>query len=106
MGQGYKHDNLDAAPENIKKMARISSGYNEARAELHELEHELSYCTITAPISGYVIKIQNTLYGMANIGMEPFSPSLPLHSPQSSILLRFQPSVRLMTMVWYTWKPR
>ena len=68
MGQGYKHDNLDAAPENIKKMARISSGYNEARAELHELEHELSYCTITAPISGYVIKIQNTLYGMAKMG--------------------------------------
>ena len=68
MGQGYKHDNLDAAPENIKKMARISSGYNEARAELHELEHELSYCTITAPISGYVIKIQNTLYGMAKQG--------------------------------------
>ena len=68
MGQGYKHDNLDAAPENIKKMARISSGYNEARAELHELEHELSYCTITAPISGYVIKIQNTLYGMAQPG--------------------------------------
>ena len=68
MGQGYKHDNLDAAPENIKKMARISSGYNEARAELHELEHELSYCTITAPISGAVIKIQNTLYGMAKPG--------------------------------------
>ena len=68
MGQGYKHDNLDAAPENIKKMARISSGYNEARAELHELEHELSYCTITAPISGYVIKIQNTLYGMTKPG--------------------------------------
>ena len=59
MGQGYKHDHLDAAPENIKKMARISSGYNEARA---------SYCTITAPISGYVIKIQNTLYGMAKQG--------------------------------------
>jgi len=68
MGQGYKHDNLDAAPENIRKMARISSGYNEAKAELHELEHELSYCTITAPISGYVVKIQNTLYGMAQPG--------------------------------------
>ena len=68
MGQGYKHDNLDAAPENIKKMARISSGYNEAKAELHALEYELSYCTITAPISGYVIKIQNTLYGMAKPG--------------------------------------
>ena len=68
MGQGYKHDHLDAAQENIKKMARISSGYNEARAELHELEHELSYCTITAPISGADIKIQNTLYGIAQPG--------------------------------------
>jgi RND family efflux transporter MFP subunit len=68
MGQGYKHDNLDAAPDKIKQMARISSGYNEARAELHELEHELSYCTITAPISGAVIKIQNTLYGIAQPG--------------------------------------
>ena len=73
MGQGYKHDNLDAAPENIKKMARISSGYNEAKAELHELEHELTYCTITAPISGYVIKIQNTLYGMAQPGEALFT---------------------------------
>lgn len=73
MGQGYKHDNLDAAPDKIKQMARISSGYNEARAELHELENELSYCTITAPISGAVIKIQNTLYGMAQPGEALFT---------------------------------
>lgn len=68
MGQGYKHDHLDEAPEKIKHMARISSGYNEARAELHELETELSYCTITAPVSGAVMKIQNTLYGAAQPG--------------------------------------
>ena len=65
MGQGYKRDNLDAAPENIKKLARINSGYNEAKAELHMLEHQLTYCTITAPVSGYVSKIKNTLYGAA-----------------------------------------
>ena len=68
MGQGYKHDHLDEAPEKIKHMARISSGYNEARAELHELENQLSYCTITAPVSGAVMKIQNTLYGAAQPG--------------------------------------
>jgi RND family efflux transporter MFP subunit len=68
MGQGYKHNNLDAAPDNIKHMARISSGYNEAKAELHALESELSYCTITAPVSGAVMKIQNTLYGAAQPG--------------------------------------
>ena len=65
MGQGYKHDCLDAAPDNIKKLARVNSGYNEAKAELHELEHQLSYCTITAPISGVVSQIKNTLYGAA-----------------------------------------
>ena len=65
MGQGYKHDHLDAAPENIKQLARINSGYNEAKAELHELEHQLSYCVITAPVSGAVSQIKNTLYGAA-----------------------------------------
>ena len=65
MGQGYKHDHLDVAPEKIKQLARINSGYNEAKAELHELEHQLSYCTITAPISGAVSQIKNTLYGAA-----------------------------------------
>lgn len=65
MGQGYKHDRLDEAPEKIKELARINSGYNEAKAELHELEHNLSYCTITAPISGVVSQIKNTLFGAA-----------------------------------------
>lgn len=68
MGQGYKRDHLDEAPDDIKRLARINSGYNEAKAELHELEHQLSYCTITAPISGYVSQIRNTLYGAAQAG--------------------------------------
>lgn len=68
MGQGYKRDQLDAAPDNIKRLARINSGYNEAKAELIELEHRLSYCTITAPVSGYVSQIRNTLYGAAQPG--------------------------------------
>ena len=68
MGQGYKHDHLDAAPEKIKQLARINSGYNEAKAELHALELQLSYCTITAPVSGAVSQICNTLYGAAKPG--------------------------------------
>ena len=68
MGQGYKRDQLDAAPDNIKRLARINSGYNEAKTELQELEHRLSYCTITAPVSGYVSQIRNTLYGAAQPG--------------------------------------
>ena len=70
MGQGYKLDRLEEAPENIKRLARINSGYNEVTAQLNELEHQLSYCTITAPVSGAVSKIQNTLYG-ATLPGEP-----------------------------------
>ena len=68
MGQGYKRDHLDEAPDNLKKLARINSGYNEVKAELHELEHQLSYYTITAPVSGAVSQVCNTLYGAAKPG--------------------------------------
>ncbi len=73
MGQGYKRDRLDEAPENLKRLARINSGYNEVKTELHELEHQLTYCTIVAPVSGYVLNIQNTLYGAAKPGEPLFS---------------------------------
>ena len=73
MGQGYKRDHLDDAPEKLKHLARINSGYNEIKSELHELEHQLSYCTIVAPVSGYVQKIQNTLYGIAKPGEPLFT---------------------------------
>ena len=65
MGQGYKQDSLEEAPESVKRLARINSGYNEVSAQLNQLEHQLSFCTITAPVSGAVSKIRNTLYGAA-----------------------------------------
>ena len=65
MGQGYKRGAFDQAPENIRKMARINSGYNTAKAALRQLEHELSYCTIQAPISGVVTQLNAVLYGAA-----------------------------------------
>lgn len=68
MGQGYKREQLESAPGNIRQWARINSGYNEAQAALHELELQLSYCTIPAPMSGAVSEIHNTLYGAARPG--------------------------------------
>lgn len=65
MGQGYKRGAFDQAPENIREMARINSGYNTAKVALRQLEHELSYCTIQAPISGVVTQLNAVLYGAA-----------------------------------------
>ena len=65
MGQGYKRGAFDQAPENIREMARINSGYNTAKAALRQLEHELTYCTIQAPISGVVTQLDAVLYATA-----------------------------------------
>ena len=65
MGQGYKRGAFDQAPEKIREMARINSGYNTAKAALRQLEHELTYCTIQAPISGVVTQLNAVLYGAA-----------------------------------------
>ena len=46
MGQGYKRSNFDQAPETIKELARVNSGYNTAKAALRQLEHQLNYCTM------------------------------------------------------------
>ena len=65
MGQGYKRGAFDQAPENIREMARINSGYNTAKAVLRQLEHQLTYCTIQAPISGVVTQLNAVLHATA-----------------------------------------
>lgn len=65
MGQGYKRGAFDKAPENIRELARINSGYNTAKAALRQLEHQLDYCTIQAPISGVVTQLDAVLYATA-----------------------------------------
>ena len=72
MGQGYKRDEIDQAPEEIKRQARIRSGCNTAEAVLKQLEHELTYCTITAPMTGAVSQIDASLYGAALPGVPLF----------------------------------
>jgi membrane fusion protein (multidrug efflux system) len=65
MGQGYKRGAFDQAPETIREMARINSGYNTAKAALRQMEHQLTYCTIQAPISGVVAQLNAVLYSTA-----------------------------------------
>lgn len=72
MGQGYKRARLDEAPEEIRKLARVNSGYNTALAAVKKTQQQLEFCTITAPISGAVSDISATLYGAANPGESLF----------------------------------
>lgn len=72
MGQGYKRNALDQAPEKLREQARSSSGYNTAKAELNQLEHQLSYCTIVSPVTGVVSHRDAENYTMAVAGKTLF----------------------------------
>ena len=72
MGQGYKRGQMDDAPEEMRQQARINSGYFATMASLKLLEREITYCTITAPITGAVSRIEATLYGAATPGVPLF----------------------------------
>lgn len=72
MGQGYKRHELEKASDEIKRQARINSGYNTAKASLQQFEHQLQYCTITAPITGAISRIEATLYSAATPGTPLF----------------------------------
>jgi RND family efflux transporter MFP subunit len=72
MGQGYKRQNLEQAPEELRNQARVNSGYNTAKASLRQLERELTFCTITAPLTGAVSRIEATLYSAATPGVPLF----------------------------------
>ena len=72
MGQGFKRGAFDQAPENIRELARVNSGYNTAKAALRQLQHQLTYCTIQAPISGMVTQLDAALYATAAPGVTLF----------------------------------
>ena len=103
MGQGYKRNELEKAPEDIKRQARINSGYNTAQASLQELEHELTYCTVTAPITGAVSRIESTLYSAATPGEPLFYIVVTEHMKVSFDVLenelqKFQTGTRIQVI--------
>ncbi len=107
MGQGYKRGELDQAPEEIKRQARIRSGCNTAEAALRQLEHELTYCTITAPMTGAVSQIDATLYGAARPGVPLFYIVDTEHlkvcfDVLENELHKFQPGtqIRVVSVAW------
>jgi multidrug efflux pump subunit AcrA (membrane-fusion protein) len=58
LGHGYALSDTASVPENILKMARIRSNYNNAVSALEEARRNLSQTTITSPISGTVANLE------------------------------------------------
>lgn len=68
VGQGYSQDGQ--VPDNIMKMARMRSGFDNAENALSQAEHELAGTKLTAPFSGKVADVNFKVYDQS--GTEPF----------------------------------
>lgn len=71
IGQGYAPDNLSAVPADILELAKVKSGYEQAKAQYESAEHELKQATLVAPFDGVVANLFDKPYNMPKNG-EPF----------------------------------
>ncbi len=68
IGQGYKRDSLEKAPEKIKEYARIKSGVNVKEKALELNLATLRKCRIVAPQDGLVTLIEALPYDFVEPG--------------------------------------
>ena len=71
IGQGYAPDQLQAVPADVLELARIKSGYAQAKAQHESALHELEQATLTAPFDGVVANLFDKQYNLSKSG-EPF----------------------------------
>ncbi len=58
LGYGYTLKDSAQVPANILKMAKIKSGYNQAKGNLKEAERNFAHTSVKAPISGLVANLE------------------------------------------------
>lgn len=71
IGQGYAPDNMDAVPADVLELAKIKSGYAQAKAQHESALYELEQATLTAPFDGVIANLFDKPYNLPKSG-EPF----------------------------------
>ena len=71
IGQGYAPDNMDAVPADVLELAKIKSGYAQAKVQYESALYELEQATLTAPFDGVVANLFDKPYNLPKSG-EPF----------------------------------
>lgn len=71
IGQGYAPDNLEAVPDEMLELAKVKSGYEQAKAQYESAQHDVEQATLVAPFDGVVANLFDKQYNMPKSG-EPF----------------------------------
>lgn len=71
IGQGYAPDKPEVVPADVMELAKVKSGYEQAKAQYELAQHEVEQATLVAPFDGIVANLFDKAHSLANTG-EPF----------------------------------
>lgn len=71
IGQGYAPDKPEAVPADVMELAKVKSGYEQAKAQYESAQYDVEQATLTAPFDGIVANLFDKTHSLANTG-EPF----------------------------------
>ncbi len=71
IGQGYAPDKTEGIPADVMELAKVKSGYEQAKAQYEAAQYELNQATLTAPFDGIVANLFEKTHNLANTA-EPF----------------------------------
>ena len=71
IGQGYASDKPEVVPADVMELAKVKSGYEQAKAQYELAQHEVEQATLVAPFDGIVANLFDKAHSLANTG-EPF----------------------------------
>lgn len=71
IGQGYAPDKPEAVPADVMQLAKVKSGYEQAKAQYESAQYEVAQATLTAPFDGVVANLFDKPFNLAKTG-EPF----------------------------------
>lgn len=65
IGQGYAVEDFEAVPEDVMKLAKVKSGYDQSMIQYDQAKRNVECATLTAPFDGVV----------ANLFTKPYNPA-------------------------------
>ena len=71
IGQGYDPDQPENIPANMMELAKVKSGYEQAKAQYESAKHDLEQATLVAPFDGIVANLFDKQYNVPK-SSEPF----------------------------------
>jgi RND family efflux transporter MFP subunit len=66
IGQGYSTDKQSDVPENIMKLARVKSGYDNSLSQYELAVYEEKHATLTAPFDGTIANLFSKPYNVSS----------------------------------------